>query len=65
MKTIDGLNFLDFLKHRIMVLDAQQDRLQHSGMGPAFARAVGWNILDSRRSVGMDAGAQAVYCYYA
>ncbi|MGI5918126.1 MAG: homocysteine S-methyltransferase family protein [Christensenellales bacterium] len=68
MKTIDGLNFLDFLKHRIMVLDgATGTALQHSGMGPGvcpelFALEHPGILTDVQRRY-IDAGAQAIYTF--
>ncbi len=68
MKTIDGLNFLDFLKHRIMVLDgATGTALQRSGMGPGvcpelFALEHPEILTDVQRRY-IDAGAQAIYTF--
>lgn len=68
MKKIDGLGFLDFLKHRIMVLDgATGTYLQQNGMGPGlcpelFALEHPNILLDVQRQY-IEAGSQAIYTF--
>jgi 5-methyltetrahydrofolate--homocysteine methyltransferase len=68
LKKIDGLGFLDFLKHRIMVLDgATGTYLQQNGMGPGlcpelFALEHPNILLDVQRQY-IEAGSQAIYTF--
>jgi len=68
LKTINGHNFLDFLKHRIMVLDgATGTALQRSGMGPGVCPEMFAlehpGILTGVQRRYIDAGAQAIYTF--
>lgn len=68
MKTIDGLGFLDYLKHHIMVLDgATGTYLQNSGMEPGICPELfaleHLNILTDVQRRYVDAGTRALYTF--